>query len=171
VFFSILEFKLINHPLSHTYIAIDQPHSDFTAATMNLLSTAIFVLVFCVGCAHSDEFIDSNALYIEKYVKEHADVVRLPSGALYRVVKEGVEGAPRVTDGGSCMARYVGTSITGAVFISSRKKGSSPSEITPSEITLPGTYTHTHAYMHAHINIQANIYIHIYICMHIFTYY
>ena len=86
-----------------------------------------------------EEFdVDVNSIFLDNYVKEHSDVIRLPSGVLYRVLREGAEGAPHVTPDQACALRYIGTTLTGDVFISSNKKGTLPSDVLPSSLTLPG---------------------------------
>jgi FKBP-type peptidyl-prolyl cis-trans isomerase FklB len=85
-----------------------------------------------------DEFVDKNALFIDTYSKTHPDAVQLPSGLLYRVIKEGKADSPRVTADQACLVRYRGTTITGAVFTASGKQGASSSEVVPAQLTLPG---------------------------------
>jgi hypothetical protein len=99
----------------------------------------VLILVSCASFVIEDvEFIDLNARYIDNYVDKYVDAVRLPSGVIYRVIKQGSDGAPRVSPDETCSVRYIGTTINGDVFTSSRKKGQRASQVVPADLSLEG---------------------------------
>mmetsp|Transcript_14538 Transcript_14538/g.27206 ORF Transcript_14538/g.27206 Transcript_14538/m.27206 type:complete len:395 (-) Transcript_14538:184-1368(-) len=101
----------------------------------------LFFILACCVCGLSlggDEFVDANAEYIEKYISQHEDAVRLPSGVVYRVIKEGAEGAKRVSLSQLCSLRYLGTTINGDMFTASKKKGQESSDVLPADLSLAG---------------------------------
>ena len=70
----------------------------------------------------------------EKYLAENAkkaDVITLPSGLQYQVLKEGNGKKPTAKD--TVMCHYEGTLIDGTVFDSSYQRGE-PSEFTPTQV-------------------------------------
>lgn len=103
------------------------------------LFTMVLIALSCFSVrAIDDEFQDKNALFIETYAQEHTDAIRLPSGLIYRILKEGGEDAAHIVLDQACLVRYTGTTITGEVFTSSLEEGQAPSEIVPSKLSLSG---------------------------------
>ena len=84
-----------------------------------------------------DEEDDPNIQFLYNYAKKN-DVQKLTSGVLYRVIEEGKEDAPRVQEDKNCKLRYIGTTINGDIFVSSRKKGQAASNVIPSKLNLYG---------------------------------
>ena len=71
------------------------------------------------------EFLVGNA--------EKEGVVSLPSGLQYQVVISGPADGARPSANTKCSCHYIGTTIDGTVFDSSRKRGS-PSSFKPNQV-------------------------------------
>jgi len=73
-----------------------------------------------------------DARYYADRVKED-DVVSLPSGLLYKILKSGKAGAPSPNKDTPCLCHYKGCTITGQEFDSSYKRGK-PTTFAPNQV-------------------------------------
>jgi FKBP-type peptidyl-prolyl cis-trans isomerase FklB len=87
------------------------------------------VLALTSGLARATN--EEGKAYLAEKTKE-ADVVTLPSGLMYKVLREG-EGDSHPTADSSCSCHYAGTLIDGTEFDSSYGRGS-PTDFAPNQV-------------------------------------